>query len=170
MKDTCNKERPCNKDTGAETIQIEKTKAVCALCEENSTKKAKQKDLVAIISCEGACLRGEISRRVANHLCFNDFPEKTFRVCLGGAFTKDTGQRNVVRTAHRVVVLEGCVIECASRMMKGVIPALNPEIVIVDRQYAFETSLFGINEVSENNLADFTSQAVQQIKTIINIK
>lgn len=39
--------------------------------------------------------------------------------CLGTAFTRDTGQRDLVRRADKVIVIEGCLINCASRMLKN---------------------------------------------------
>ncbi len=147
-----------------EIIHLEKTKRVCGLCETFSSSKAQQKNLVAVMSCEGACLRGEVSRRVANKLCFEEYPDTTARVCLGGAFTKDTGQRNIVRKAERVIALEGCLIECASRMMKGVIPELKPEIIFVDRYYKFDKNLFAINEVNEDEMEKFATEALNNIK------
>src|SRR6266496_2084627 len=100
-----------------ETVKIEKTANVCSLCEDYARKQA-LKDVV-IMSCEGGCLRGEVARRAANILCFELAPEKTARLCLGGAFTKDSGQRALARNAGKVLAIEGCFIECASRMMKG---------------------------------------------------
>jgi hypothetical protein len=47
--------------------------------------------------------------------------------CLGGAFTKDSGQRNLVRRANKTIAIEGCFISCSSRMMKGVLPGLRPK-------------------------------------------
>lgn len=104
------------------------------------------------MSCEGGCLRGEVARRAANVLCFELAPEKTARLCLGGAFTKDTGQRALARNAKRIVAIEGCFIECASRMMNGVVPELKPEVVIADGLYDFDRKLFGINEMPESEL------------------
>ena len=78
------------------------------------------------------CLSRRAQRRAANLLTFELAPEKTARLCLGGAFTKDAGQRALARNASRVVAIEGCSIECATRMMKGVVPGLNPEVVIAD--------------------------------------
>jgi uncharacterized metal-binding protein len=153
-----------------ELIHLEKTKVVCGLCESFSTAKAEQKNLIAVMSCEGACLRGEVSRRVANELCFKDYPEETARVCLGGAFTKDTGQRNMVRKAERVISLEGYAIQCASRMMKGVINDLKPEIILVDKYYIFDKNLFAINEVTEEELEKYSAEAAGKIKTELKIK
>ena len=133
-----------------ESVKIRKTSSSCSLCEDFSKREADKS--IAILSCEGACLRGELSRRAANLVCFKSMPKKTVRICLGGAFTKDTGQRNLVKNAKKVVVLEGCVIQCASRMMEGVIPGLKPKIIITDRLSGFKKSLFGINEMPEREI------------------
>jgi uncharacterized metal-binding protein len=133
-----------------ETVQIEKTKKVCPLCEDHAKGQASKP--VVVMSCEGACLRREVARRAANILCFELAPEKTARLCLGGAFTKDTGQRALARNAKRIVAIEGCLIECASRMMKGVVPELKPEVLIADKLYEFDPKLFGIEEMPEAEL------------------
>jgi uncharacterized metal-binding protein len=130
--------------TTHEVVRIERTKNTCGVC-EGYTKRNAQKQ-VAVLSCEGACLRGEISRQAANQLC-QIAPEKTVRICLGGAFTKDSGQRALVRDAPRVVAIEGCFQNCASRMMRGVIPDLEPEVVLADRLYEFDRSLFGVDQM-----------------------
>lgn len=133
-----------------ETVQVEKTKKVCPLCEDYARRQASKP--VVVMSCEGGCLRGEVARRAANVLCFELAPEKTARLCLGGAFTKDSGQRVLARNAKRIVAIEGCFIECASRMMRGVVPDLEPEVVIADTLYDFDRNLFGINEMPESEL------------------
>lgn len=137
------------------------------MCENYAASKTAEDDLVAVISCEGACLRGEVSRRVANQLCFRDLPGNTARVCLGSAFTKDTGQRNMIRNAKRVVALEGCSIKCATRMMKGVIPDFKPEVILVDKYSKVDNTLFGLNEASEEEYVKFTNEAASNIKKVI---
>ena len=129
-----------------ETIHLEKTQAGCGLCETYATREASKP--VVVLACEGACLRGDIARQAANILCHTLAPEKTVRICLGGAFTKNTGQRNLVRTAPRLIALEGCFVNCSSRMMHGVIQGLEPEVIIADRLYDFDRNLFAIDEMS----------------------
>lgn len=146
----CGVEERTDGPASYETVRIEKTKNVCPMCEDYSRANA-TKPLV-VMSCEGACLRGEVARRAANILCHELIPDKTARLCLGGAFTKDTGQRGLVRNGARVIALEGCFIECASRMMKGVIPELAPEVIIADRLYDFDKTLFGINDLPEEEI------------------
>jgi uncharacterized metal-binding protein len=130
---------------GFEVVRIEKTKNSCRLCEDYADRQKSKP--VAVMSCEGACLRGEVARRAANILCHSLAPEKTVRICLGSAFTKDTGQRALVRHAQRLIALEGCFINCSSRMMNGAIDGLTPEVIVADRLYDFDRKMFGIEEM-----------------------
>lgn len=150
-------------ETGFEVVKIEKTKNVCSMCEDFAKEQIERNTSIAVLSCEGACLRGEIARQAANLVCFKLKPEKTARICLGGAFTKDTGQRNLVRNAPRVIALEGCYIECASRMMNGVIEGLKPEIIIVDRLVDFDKKLFSINDLPDEKIKELAQVAASKI-------
>lgn len=146
---------------GYEVARIEKTRNICHLCEDYAQhQKAKP---VAVVCCEGACLRGEVARRAANILCYSLAPEKTVRICLGGAFTKDGGQRDLVRKAGRLIALEGCFVDCASRMMNGVIDGLAPEVVIADRLYEFDRQLFGIEEMPAEEIQAHAATVAQKI-------
>lgn len=133
-----------------ETVRFKKAQGSCSLCEEYAARE--QRKPVAVMSCDGACLRGEISRQAANILCHTLAPEKTVRICLGGAFTKDTGQRNLVRQAPRLLALEGCPVNCASRMMSGVIPDLASEIARTDQLCDFNRKLFGADELPHEEI------------------
>lgn len=134
-----------------ETIKIKKVEKVCPACEEYSEKHSTNPPKIAVMACEGACARGEIARIAANLVAHTLAPDNTVRICLGGAFTKDTGQRNLVRRAGRVIAVEGCFISCSSRMMEGVLPGLNPEVVQADMLYESDLP-FGIDEVSGEEL------------------
>jgi len=136
--------------SGYEIVRLEKAKQVCPMCEDYAERQKSKP--VAVMCCEGACLRGEVARQAANLLCHKVAPKKTVRICLGGAFTKDTGQRNLVRNAGRIIALEGCYINCSSRMMTGVISGLKPEVIIADRLYEFDRNLFGIDEMTSEEV------------------
>ncbi len=144
-----------------ETVKIEQTAKVCPLCEDYAAKQASKP--VVVMSCEGGCLRGEVARRAANMLCFELAPEKTARLCLGGAFTKDSGQRALARNGSQIVAIEGCFLECATRMMKGVLPGVQPEVVIADRLYDFDRSLFGFEEMPEPQLNEHAREVARVI-------
>lgn len=144
-----------------EVVRIEKAKGNCNLCEEYADRQ--QEKTVAVMSCDGACLRGEVSRQAANILCHTLAPEKTVRICLGGAFTKNTGQRALVRTARRLLALEGCPVNCSSRMMSGVIDGLAPEIVRTDRLCDFNQKLFGIDELPHEEIRAIARVVAEKI-------
>ncbi len=158
---SCGSEKKEQKHAGYETIRLEKTNNVCPMCENYSKEHASKP--FAIMSCEGACLRGEVARRAANLICHSLAPDKTVRICLGGAFTKDTGQRNLVRKAPKVLAIEGCFINCSSRMMKGVISELEPEVIVADNLYDFDRSLFGIDQMSEDEISVHAQEVAEKI-------
>jgi uncharacterized metal-binding protein len=134
-----------------EVVRVEKTRKVCPMCEDYA-KRNEEKPIV-VMCCEGACLRGEVARRAANLLCHSLAAQYTVRLCLGGAFTKDGGQRTLARNAPRLVAIEGCFLECGTRMMKGVAPTVAPEVIIADRLYDFDHRLFGIDEMPDEQIA-----------------
>lgn len=145
-----------------ETIKIKKVEKVCPACEEYSEKHSTNPPKIAVMACEGACARGEIARIAANLVAHRLAPDNTVRICLGGAFTKDTGQRNLVRRAGRIIAVEGCFISCSSRMMEGVLPGFNPEVVQADMLYESDLP-FGIDEVSGEELkkcADIVARTI----------
>lgn len=131
------------------------------MCEDYAKKQASKP--IAVICCEGACSRGEVARQAANILCYSLAPEKTVRICLGGAFTKDTGQRNLVKNAQRVIVLEGCFIQCASRMLAGVVKKFNSEVIIADQLYDFDRNLFGVDEMPEEEIKAHANKVAGKI-------
>jgi hypothetical protein len=74
---------------GYDVVRIEKTKNSCRMCEDYAERQKSKP--VAVMSCEGACLRGEVARRAANILCHSIAPEKTARICLGGRSPRTQG-------------------------------------------------------------------------------
>ncbi len=160
-KTSCGSKEPAGGPAKYETVSIEKTRSVCPMCEDYARAQASKP--VVVMCCEGACLRGEIARQAANLLCHKLAPDKTVRLCLGGAFTKDTGQRSLVRNGKRIVALEGCFIECASRMMKGVIPDIKTEVIIADTLYDFDRSLFGIDQMPEAQIKVHAEEVARKV-------
>ena len=150
---------PC--ESQFETARIPKVTSVCQMCEDYAVRQAVKP--VAVMCCEGACLRGEIARQAANILCHELLPGQTARICLGGAFTKNTGQRGLVREAPRLIALEGCFIQCATRMMQGVLPGLLPEIVVADALVDFDRDLFGIDEMPAARIRELGLAVARQV-------
>jgi uncharacterized metal-binding protein len=133
-----------------ETVKIAKVTGGCSLCEDYATKNSTNPPKIAVMACEGACTRGEVARRAANMVAHRLARDETVRICLGGAFTKDTGQRALVRRAEKVIAIEGCFLNCSSRMMAGVIPGLVPVVVQADTLYDSSAVPFSIDDVPDN--------------------
>jgi uncharacterized metal-binding protein len=165
LPNCCGTAAAAGENEAYETVRIERAKGNCKLCDEYAEKQSHKP--VAVICCEGACLRGEVARQAANILCHELAPEKTVRICLGGAFTKNTGQRGLVRDVGRVLALEGCPVDCASRMMAGVIPGLTPEAVDVSRLYDFDRSLFGIDEMAPEEIRAHGWTAAKKVADLL---
>ncbi len=144
-----------------ELIRLPKTNLVCNACETYSGSQRSKP--VVVMCCEGGCSRGEIARRAANLLCFTLAREETARLCLGGAFTKDTGQRRLAREAKRLIAIEGCFIKCATRMMMGVIPELNPEVVVATDHYDLDPMPFGIDGISEKDANECAQKVADHV-------
>lgn len=157
----CGASKNTNTAVDHEVVRIAKARNSCHLCEEYAERQTAKP--VAVICCEGACLRGEVARQAANMLCHTLTPEKTVRICLGGAFTKDGGQRSLVGEASRVIAVEGCFVNCASRMMSGVIEDLAPEIIVADRLYEFDRKLFGIEEMAPEQIRAHARTVAEKI-------
>lgn len=145
-----------------EEIKIEKMDGYCSSCEDYAKKHTTHPTKIAIMSCEGACSKGEVSRRAANLIAHKLSPENTVRICLGGAFTKDGGQRNLVRQTHKAIAIEGCFIDCASRMMKGVIPELDALVVQADTIYK-KNLPFEMNEISDEVFNEYAKIVAEEI-------
>ncbi len=145
-----------------ETVNIEKEEGSCPACEKYVEKHSTTPPKIAVIACEGACSKGEIARMAANLVTYKLARESTARICLGSAFTKDSGQRNLVRRADKAIAIEGCFLSCSSRMMKGALPGLKPEIVLADTIY--KTSLpFSPDEAPEEQLRECAAKVAEAV-------
>ncbi len=145
-----------------ETIRIAKVTGKCPACEDYAEKNSTNPPKIVVMACEGACSRGEVARRAANMVAHRLARDETVRICLGGAFTKDTGQRNLVRRARKVIAIEGCFINCSSRMMEGVLPELKPAIVRADLIYDLDLP-FGIDEVPDEMFTVYAHKVAEQV-------
>ena len=68
-----------------QTVKIENIERSCGLCDQYAEKHMTDQPKVAVLSCEGACSRGEVARRAANLIAHRLVPQQTVRICLGGA-------------------------------------------------------------------------------------
>jgi uncharacterized metal-binding protein len=84
-----------------------------------------KKGKIPVLSCEGACIRGEIARLAANLVA----KEKGFsRTCHGELFTASHSEiAKWTKSAQKVVVIDGCFMDCHGRILEHLI---GPEALI----------------------------------------
>src|SRR5512145_2439791 len=113
-----------------QTIEVQLTNQRCALGDAYAQKHLTTPPKIPLLSCEGMCLRGEISRCAANLLAHELAPESMVRICHGGLLEVGGGMRELLQHADRVLVLDGCGLACGTRLLKAALPELQPTVVL----------------------------------------
>jgi uncharacterized metal-binding protein len=127
-------------------LNVEGTNGICAVGERTGETLLRG-GKIPVISCEGACIRGEIAR-LAAHLVAKEEPFR--RSCHGEMFTAPhSAIARWMREAEKVVVIDGCFMGCHGRILKN--------LVCEDRLLRFDalsmykkyTDLIAIDDVPE---------------------
>lgn len=106
------------KEKDAFTIEVDKTMERCALG-ETLGNQCRMAGKIPVISCEGACIKGEIARLAAN-IVGKVAPFQ--RSCHGAMFTvPHSAIAEWMRQAEKVVVIDGCFIQCHGRLARNLI-------------------------------------------------
>ena len=100
------------------TIQVTTINAICPIGEITGAKNMSESK-IPVLSCEGACIRGEIARLAANIMC----REESFaRGCHGELITvPDSAIARWIRTAEKVVLIDGCFLSCHGRIFENIV-------------------------------------------------
>lgn len=118
----------------------------------------------AVVSCEGACLKGEIARRAANRIAHELAPERAVRICHGGAFLlTQGGMRQLVEQASQVIVVDGCPLTCGTRVAKAAFPEKKLDVVVATTLYEGDEAQFGVNECTEEDIQVKVRDVADQI-------
>lgn len=118
----------------------------------------------AIVSCEGACLKGEVARRAANLIAHELTPSRAVRICHGGAFLLNQGgMRKLVAMADQAIVVEGCAMACGSRIAKAAFPDRDFQVVVANTLYEGDDTLFGTNEATDTYIRKKSLEVADQV-------
>ncbi len=100
------------------SVEVEKTGQHCPAGETRGRGNIKS-NAIPVLSCEGACIRGEIARTAANILS----KEKGYaRGCHGELLTvPDSAIAKWIKGADQVVVIDGCFLKCHERIFKNIL-------------------------------------------------
>lgn len=108
----------CN-ETGIE-LKFTRTTRKCRVG-ETVGERGMAASKIPVLSCEGACIRGEVARLAANMIAKE---EAYGRGCHGELITvPDSAIAAWIRTAERVVLIDGCSLRCHGRILEQVLDA-----------------------------------------------
>lgn len=101
-------------------LRFASTKRKCRVG-ETVGERAIADSKIPVLSCEGACIRGEIARLAANMVAKE---EAYGRGCHGELITvPDSAIAEWVKTAEQVVLIDGCSLRCHGRILEQVLDA-----------------------------------------------
>lgn len=135
-----------NNQNGNFALAVEKTSAKCPVGETVAQENLKSHK-IPVLSCEGACIRGEIARLAANFVA-KEPPYR--RACHGELFSvPDSAMAQWVAAAEKIVLIDGCFLRCHGRILEGLIA--KDRLVQFDAlsHYKKYTDRFDIDSVPE---------------------
>ncbi len=128
------------------TIQVKTTEGKCPIGEEIGARNITE-GRIPVLSCEGACIRGEIARLAAN-LIAKETPYA--RACHGELLTvPDSAMAKWVKQAPKVVLIDGCFLRCHGRILENLVG--KDRLIQFDALSLYKkyTDLFDIDAVPE---------------------
>lgn len=111
---------------------------VCAEAQRYVERQLAEGPKIAVLSCEGACVKGEVARHAANLLAYRLERGRAVRICLGDAATADSGMAELVQRAPQAVAIEGCPLRCATEILKRRLPDVPVTAEIASGMYRYD--------------------------------
>lgn len=99
-------------------LGVTNTESKCPIGEKIGSQNLEQGKM-PVLSCEGACIRGEIAR-LAAHLVAKEEPFR--RGCHGELFgVPKSAMAEWVKKSGKVVLIDGCFLRCHGRILENLI-------------------------------------------------
>jgi uncharacterized metal-binding protein len=128
------------------SVEITGTDKHCPAGEKAGSRYI-QEGKIPVLSCEGACIRGEIAR-LAAHLVAKEEPYR--RACHGEFITvPGSGLAEWMRTAEKVVLIDGCFLHCHGRVLEHLVGSDRLTVFDALSYYRKYTEHFDIDSVPE---------------------
>ncbi len=128
------------------TLEISKTDNTCPTGEKAGSRY-REEGKIPVLSCEGACIRGEIARLAAN-LVAKEEPYR--RGCHGELLTvPGSALAQWIKNAGKVVLIDGCFLRCHGRVLENLVGRENLVQFDALSFYGKYTDRFDIDSVPE---------------------
>ncbi len=128
------------------TVEISKTDKTCPVGEKVGARNITE-EKIPVLSCEGACIRGEIARLAAN-LVAKEEPYR--RGCHGELLTVPSSAiAQWIKKSEKIVLIDGCFLRCHGRILENLLGKENLIQFDALSFYGKYTDRFDIDSVPE---------------------
>lgn len=144
------------------SVNVRGVKGLCPAGEEYA-KEQMATGTIPVLSCEGACIRGEIAR-LAGNLVAQEMPSLA-RACHAETFfVPHSAMAEWVDKADAVVMIDGCFLKCHGRVLQNLIRA--EKILHVDALPLYQkyTDVFLMDDVPEAERKAVAREVADKIK------
>jgi uncharacterized metal-binding protein len=142
------------------SIEVEGTENRCPIGETVGNRNIAESK-IPVLSCEGACIRGEIARLAANMVA----KEEAFARGCHGEFLSvpDSAMAQWVKKAEKVVLIDGCFLRCHGRIIENLLETdklAQFDALSVYKKYA---DVFDIDDVPEAERKEAARQVADSV-------
>ena len=128
------------------SVQVSETDKHCPAGEKAGSEYI-QEGKIPVLSCEGACIRGEIAR-LAAHMVAKEDPFR--RGCHGELLTvPGSALAQWMKSAEKVVLIDGCFLHCHGRVLENLLGEVRLAQFDAHSYYKKYNENFDIDEVPE---------------------
>lgn len=147
------------------TVTFNTTNSSCPIG-ENIGKKNINESNIPVLSCEGACIRGEIARLAANNVS----KEQGYgRGCHGELITvPESAIAQWIKSAEKVVLIDGCFLRCHGRIIENIID--KEKLIQFDAlsHYKKYTDIFDYDDVPEEERKEVAQSVSDWVMESLN--
>ncbi|MFZ5642480.1 MAG: putative zinc-binding protein [Bacillota bacterium] len=120
---------------------------------------------IAVMACEGACIKGEIARVAANILAYQLERNSAVRICLGDAATGKSGFLDLMQQAPKILAIEGCFLRCGNEIMKMRVPSFTSTIIEASSLYSYDKErIFEIFDMPRTEIEEIAQKIAENIQ------
>ena len=146
-------------------VKVDTTKGNCPIGEITGKKNISESK-IPVISCEGACIRGEIARLAANIVS----KEQAYgRGCHGELITvPDSAIAHWMKSAEKVVLIDGCFLRCHGRIIENILD--NKKLIQFDAlsHYKKYNDIFDYDDVPEEERKEVAQSVADWVMDNLN--
>jgi len=147
------------------SIIFNTTNSICPIGEIIGKKNISESN-IPVLSCEGACIRGEIARLAANNVS----KEQGYgRGCHGELITvPESAIAQWIKNAEKVVLIDGCFLRCHGRVIENIID--KEKLIQFDAlsHYKKYTDIFDYDDVPEEERKEVAQSVSNWIMESLN--